>query len=131
MYCSTGETRKCYPITFFLFPSLLYLKGTKEINTTIGKGRGRCYRLCREISHLLFTSCSSRMTTYNTLGNEMSHNRIRVNYPILASELVQRNAFAGVSDFSMSVADNEVDDETLLREHYRMLKVSGKLLRVT
>lgn len=53
------------------------------------------------------------------------------NYPILASELVQHNASAGVSNFTMGVVDNEVDDETLLREDYRMLKAFGKLLGVT
>ena len=58
----------------------------------------------------------------------MSHSRIRANYPISASKLVQRYASASMSDFLMSVANDELDDETLLREDNRMLKTFLELL---
>ena len=58
----------------------------------------------------------------------MSHSRIRANYSISASKLVQRYASASMSDFLMSVANDELDDETLLREDYRMLKTFLELL---
>ena len=58
----------------------------------------------------------------------MPDNRVRINYPISASKLVQRYASASVSDFLMSVANEKVDDETLLREDNRMLKVFRELL---
>ena len=58
----------------------------------------------------------------------MSHGRIRANYPISASKLVQRYASASMSDFLMSVANDKLDDETLLREDNRMLKVFLELL---
>ena len=58
----------------------------------------------------------------------MSHSRIRANYPISASKLVQRYASASMSDFLMSVANDKLDDETLLREDNRMLKVFLELL---
>ena len=44
-------------------------------------------------------------------GNEMSHNRVCVNYPISASKLVQLYASASVSDFLMSVPNDKLDDE--------------------
>ena len=58
----------------------------------------------------------------------MSHSRIRANYPISASKLVQRYASASMSDFLMSVTNDKLDDETLLREDNRMLKVFLELL---
>ena len=58
----------------------------------------------------------------------MSHRRIRANYPISASKLVQRYASASMSDFLMSVANDKLDDETLLREDNRMLKAFLELL---
>ena len=61
----------------------------------------------------------------------MSHSRIRVNYPISASKLVKRYASASVSNFLMSVVNDKVDDETLLREDNLMIKVFRKLLRIT
>lgn len=61
-------------MAFYFFHALLYKKGTKQIDTTIPEGRGRCYRLLWQIDHLLFTSCSLETMTNKTLGNEMSHN---------------------------------------------------------
>ena len=61
----------------------------------------------------------------------MSHNRVRVDYPISASKLVQCDASAGVSDPFMSVSDDELNNETLLREDYWMLEVFRELLRVS
>ena len=61
----------------------------------------------------------------------MSHSRIRANYPISASKLVQRYASASMSDFLMSVANDKVDDETLRREDNRMLKGFLELLLIT
>ena len=58
----------------------------------------------------------------------MSHSRIRANYPISASKLVERYASASMSDFLMSVANDKLDDETLLREDNRMLKGFLELL---
>ena len=58
----------------------------------------------------------------------MPDNRVRINYAISASKLVQRYVSASVSDFLMSVANEKVDDETLLREDNRMLKVFRELL---
>ena len=58
----------------------------------------------------------------------MSHSRIRANYPISASKLVQRYASASMSEFLMSVANDKLDDETLLREDNRMLKAFLELL---
>ena len=58
----------------------------------------------------------------------MSHSRIRANYPISASKLVQRYASASMSDFLMSVTNDKLDDETLLREDNRMLKAFLELL---
>ena len=58
----------------------------------------------------------------------MSHGRIRANYPISASKLFQRYASASMSDFLMSVANDQLDDETLLREDNRMLNVFLELL---
>ena len=58
----------------------------------------------------------------------MPDNRVRINYAISASKLVQRYASASVSDFLMSVANEKVDDETRLREDNRMLKVFRELL---
>ena len=58
----------------------------------------------------------------------MPDNRVRINYAISASKLVQRYASASVSDFLKSVANEKVDDETLLREDNRMLKVFRELL---
>lgn len=123
-----GQTGKYCPIAFRLFPFLLDKEGTEVIDTTIVERRWRCYSLFWKVSHVLFTFCSTKTTTYHALGEETPHNRVCVNYPVLTSDHIECDASACMGNVLMGVTNNKAPNETSLWEDNRMLEILRELL---
>lgn len=127
--CSAGQTRKYCSVAFSLFPFLLDEEGTEIIDTTIGERRWRCYSLFWKVSHVLFTFCSTKTTTYHALGDETPHNWVCVSYPVLTSNHTECDASACMGNVLMGVTDNEALNETSLWVDNRILEILRELLR--